>query len=802
MLDARGVVDVFLTQKGSAIPDLGMLRVGGSDLAADGTLRATRDLRFGRGIAVADFNGDGRADLASLGSVKNSLLAGVAQARAQVALAIHFGRAASPVFAETPDLYILPSDGSDSSEGTWRLTVAEGKTPRLLLSADQLDSPDLTSAGGVKSGPNAGGVFLFDLSKRAAAAAPPERPLQVGRSEAFARIWGDVGGGSAGRSVALLDLDRDGATELVLGAPYADFNPTPGNGAANLRLAGKLLVYPYSALSAGAQLNKPLATRGGTRKSDALGVALAAWAPSGEVAGLLAYAARASTQHGDFTGRLDAYLGRGALPMLSASSAELPARVAAERHGAAVELGVVDGRVQALVGMPGYAGAGINGDGNDLGAGQALLYQAAGADAPRIVHEGAQTPYSPQGRPAFGGRGVGSDVTMSDFDGDGRLDYVVAAPQLSTPTAKDTDYAISRPECVTGAAQPSGGALVYLSRGDGSFREGFRVFAPAAIAGCSPLDAAACKRSNLARDGLVGGFDFDGDRKQDLLLTRSNGFELFLGRAPDDLGLGKPSMACNPLFTLPALAQGTSQPTALGDLDGDDCDEVALRYADGMRSGLLIAFGYAADGSRCAGRKEPAWLRISGDAEAGLNNMQLGIAAARAGRLLGDTRDFVAISAALFPFEGMAQPTVLLFDIAQIVAKRPVRGEALVGALNGGLTPSALVYRERAPGFGRSLAGNVDLDADGQVDLVVAAPGASLSGDGAGAVFVFRGGSSFTMRGEPWLTLFGDGRERAAVGQDLSVLGATPQTPATIAVGAPLSYRTGTANGTAWLLAF
>jgi hypothetical protein len=485
--------------------------------------------------------------------------------------------------------------------------------------------------------------------------------------------------------------------------------------------------------------------------------------------------------------------------MLDASSAELPARVAAERHGAALQLGVVDGRVHALVGMPGYAGAGIHGDGNELGAGQALLYRSGEANAPRIVHEGAQTPYSSHGRPAFGGRAIGSDVTMSDFDGDGRLDYVVAAPQLSMLTAKDSDFAISRPECVT-TAQANGGALVYLSRPDGSLREGFRVFAPTAIAGCSPLDGAACKRSNLARDGLVGGFDFDGDRKQDLLLTRSNGFELFLGRAPDDLGLGKPSMACNPQFTLPALVQGTSQPAALGDLDRDGCDEVGLRYSDGMRSGLLIAFGYAADGSRCAGHKEPAWLRISGDSEAGLNNMQLGLAVARAGRLLGDARDFVALSAALFPFEGVAQPTVLLFDIAQIAAKRPPRGEALVGALNAGLTPTALVYRERAPGFGRSLAGNVDIDGDGQVDLVVAAPGASLSGDGAGAVFVFRGGSSFAIRGEPWLTLFGDGRERAAVGQDLSVSGATPQTAATIAVGAPLSYRTGTANGTTWLL--
>ncbi|HEX5656892.1 MAG TPA: hypothetical protein VFX59_06840 [Polyangiales bacterium] len=36
----------------------------------------------------------------------------------------------------------------------------------------------------------------------------------------------------------------------------------------------------------------------------------------------------------------------------------------------------------------------------------------------------------------------------------------------------------------------------------------------------------------------------------------------------------------------------------------------------------------------------------------------------------------------------------------------------------------------------------------------------------------------------------------------LSVVAATPRTPAAIGVGAPLSYRSGTANGTAWLHAF
>jgi hypothetical protein len=218
-----------------------------------------------------------------------------------------------------------------------------------------------------------------------------------------------------------------------------------------------------------------------------------------------------------------------------------------------------------------------------------------------------------------------------------------------------------------------------------------------------------------------------------------------------------------------------------------------------MRSGLLVLFGYDASGKRCAGHDQPSWLRISGDGESGSNNMQLGIASARAGRVLGDARDFVAISAGLFPFEGVPQPTVLLFDSAQLAAARPEMGGAVVSAL-GALTPLALVHRERAPGFGRSLVGNVDLDGDGQVDLLVSAPGASINGDGVGAVFAYRGGASLRGRLDPWLTIVGDQRERGSVGQDLSAVAATMSTPATIAVGVPLSERTGAANGTSFLL--
>jgi hypothetical protein len=795
----RGVIDVFLLDTSKAVPEFPSLRVGGVDLGADGATKSSTGLHFGRAIAAGDFNGDGRLDVASLGTVNNTLLADTAVAKNQPAIALHFGRAASPPFVAAPDLYIAPTLAQDSAEGTYRLLTAPaadgGKSERLLVAIDRLDAPDLTAAGGGKAAADAGGVYIYELSGYGAQ--DGDHPPQLGRQDAWARLYGDVAGGTAARSVTFADVDGDSKLDLVLGAPTAA-RPKDDKGATS-PLTGKLLAYPYATLSKGAELNKPFAVRWGQREVDTLGVAVTRWAPGEH--GLVAFAGRASTDLGDFTGRVDAYLGSGSIDKLTSQSAPLPGRVASQQRGAALQLAVIEGQLRALVGVPGFAGLGSRNDGDDMNAGQARLY-TRGDNEPRIVHQGAGNPHMIGDLAAYGGRSIGSDVTTSDFDGDGRQDLIIAASQLATPTAKSTDYAQLDMACVTTNAQGNGGALVFLARPDGSFAAGFRTFAVADIAGCTPAGDARCKRKELARYGMAGGFDFNGDGKQDLLLTRANGLEIFAGRAPVDASLAKPTMVCDPLFSLPTLAQAVSAPAALGDLDGDGCAEVSLRYSDNNRSGVLILFGFAASGGGCSGHNQAAWLRLSGDPEVGLTNMQLGIAAARAGKVFNDARDCVAISAGSFPlFDGVRQPTVLLFDARELAAKRPTSGEVVISALDMSLHSWPLVYRDRAPGFGRALAGNVDLDGDGVVDLAVSAPGASINGDGTGAVFVFRGANEFGGKMDPWLSMVGDASERANVGADLSIIASSDTTPAALAIGAPLSYRTGTSNGTAWLLA-
>lgn len=807
---ARGVIDLFVLQKDQPIPDLGTMRLSGADLAADGTLRRFSNIRFGRSLVAADLNGDGLVDLAFHGAVNNTLLGGTPEARSRNAIQVHFGRAAAKRFEDQPDLFVLPANTADSDEGTVRLGVSPamgGVKPLLIVAMDRTDSPNLSMMGGNAGGSNGGGALLYDLSSYTPTAPPGTTPAQVGRDDAYLRFYGDQSNIQAGRSFAVTDIDGDGAPELALGAPYATSTFMVNGMNTSVPLAGRLLFFRLSGRSAGTVMNAADATRQGTGRADTLGTGLARWGAS-----VAAYAGRASTAKGDFTGRLDAFSSGGTPDAWTVTSAAMDNKPASQQFGTAVAVGGVGGAVQALVGVPNISGPARDDSGGEVGAGQAILYGLATPAAPRVLQEGANTAYVRDGGwPAFGGRNLATDVVLTDFDGDGRLDAVYSAPNFSPPRALAdggsglTDYTMDRTECLAPNSQTTGGAIVQLGQADGTFKEGFRLWALRDLPGCTVPDggsAATCQRSAIGRNGLEGNFDFDGDGKKDLALVRTNGLEIFAGRAPDDPQVNKPSMACDPLYSLPTLAWPTFTPSTLGDLDGDGCDELAVRYSDNSnRRGLVVLFGFDPGGARCGGRTQAAWVRLSGDTETGVTTMRLGLAATRVGRVLkGDNRDFIAVTAELYPYLGQAQPTVLLLDVAQVRSKRPASGERLVSILGDGIDPVPLVYTERAPGFGRALWGGADVTGDGKADLVVSATDANVNGDGTGAVFVFEGGALVAGPNAPVLTVVADPRERSSFGADVWLSPKSGSLPATLAIGAPLSYRSGTANGTAFVL--
>ncbi|MBN8469784.1 VCBS repeat-containing protein [Corallococcus exiguus] len=800
-ISRRGVIDIFILTKGQAVPDLPVVRLGGQDVKDTGEFLLKSTTELGRALVVADLNDDGRPDLAALHRLTRYNADGTANGQ-QMAVAVYFARDTAPRYRSAPDRYVLVSNTAVetmANEGTFRLGAIPGegsRPPFLVVMADKADAPDLRTSGGVAAQVDAGGAYLFDLRGATLPADPATvKPAMVPFANAYARFYGDVRSITATRSWAVMDVDGTPGPELLLGAPYASVTA----GTATLGNAGKVLVFPLTGLSKDTVMNKPLAALGGAAKSEVLGAGLAAWnLPSGPV--LAGFSGRASSTAGAFTGRVDVFSKAGAsIAEWSRSGMDVTAKASVERFGETVAVARLNDKVMALVGSPGFSGPGPNGDGADMTVGRAYTFDTAEPGKAIVSGEGASSPW-------HGGRNVGVDVAFTDFNGDGRPDMVAGATGLVIPAtnsaATERDPYVAN-ACMTTATQSLGGLLVSLGQADGTFKQAYRVFAPSVVTDCDDAAAARCKRTSIGR-GVVGGFDFNGDGKQDLGVLRDRGFELFLGRAPEDASLAKMTLACDPLYSsyFSAANAGlqTSAPAALGDLNGDKCDEVAWRYNDGTRSGIVILYGYDSGGTRCGGRTTASMVRISGDTEKGIALMNLGIATTRAGKFLGDSRDFIAVTANNYLFDGVNQPTVLLYDVAAINAKRPANGETVVGAINDGLTPIPVTYRARAVSFGTSLSGGRDLNGDGVPDLWVGAPNASVASDGDGAAFLFAGGTKSTGALSPFLLVVGDGAERSYLGQSIAVVPGSGGSPPSVVIGAPRSYRTGTQNGTAYAL--
>ncbi|MFA4873791.1 MAG: FG-GAP-like repeat-containing protein [bacterium] len=355
--------------------------------------------------------------------------------------------------------------------------------------------------------------------------------------------------------------------------------------------------------------------------------------------------------------------------------------------------------------------------------------------------DGTQMTYIPSAHLAYettytimGIRPIGFDtsfktMTCGDVDGDGRADFIVGAPGAGNERGKVQIFS---------GARPSGPPM-------------------AEIAGDSDGD--------LLGSWVAPASDVNNDGYEDLLVSRTKGkgrsdaFIVLSGKAlargtQEILGAGKRPLPTGPsVAVLEGLKSEVSVETIVGDPGFDSSrGKISIKSAAGDAAGVIVEINgvspadrygaaisaagdvngdrfadfvvgapgalaktgeaYIYSGAELSGR--PMAMRIGGEAGDALGSAVAGI-----GDVNGDGRDEVLVGA---PEAGQGRGGVQLFSGADI------GGKAM--ADRSGDAP--------AEGFGSSVAGIGDINADGKLEIIVGAPG---FGDGAnedlGRVYIF-----------------------------------------------------------------
>ena len=490
------------------------------------------DMHLGEALVAADFDGDGACDLAA--AAPEADFDGGSNEDGVVL--IYRGTAESGLLLErTPALFLATDDGSGGELGR-RMAVGDVDGDDAWELAATRWKSDVDASNG-------GSVHLFalrDLSASAAAIDPMDAALSV---------HGFATSDYLGSAVDLRDLDGDGDADMLVGA-YRD-EATGGlvNEGAVHRIPDKDMASAVASPPIDYDLGRVDRSVYGETSGGRFGQAVAGIGDA------------------DGDGETDVVVWAGYDPTFGAEAGaawflaeakpwnpqllQLPAEPAGHEIGRAVALADLDGdgADELFVGVP---GAGVDGEGANAGT----VFAYDGSTAQEIFG----------GHPTWTGSDrFGYALTTTDFDGDGYRDVVVAARKDSKPTDYSEDH--YDPVGCGGYASLAGGVFIYRGRGDGVQSE--------------PSWVWHHDESSGYVDVVVGGFDRNGDGREDLLIGstywgRGGGFALIEGRKKTYWNA--PEVVCDA-----RVYEGAGEfdrlgyaVATLGDLDGDGCDEAAV----------------------------------------------------------------------------------------------------------------------------------------------------------------------------------------------------------------------------------
>jgi hypothetical protein len=412
--------------------------------------------------------------------------------------------------------------GSHRSELGRRLAVAD-------LDGDGAAELAATAWKTDPHGTDSGSVYVFD--------APLGRDLGV--ADAAWQAHGTVASDFLGSDLDLADLDGDGDADVVVGAYRAEDGDYG---------QGLVLGWTDPVLDGRDASGTADHTWRGAERYDRFGQAAAVLGDvDDDGTSDLVVLSGFSHLHGIEAGRLDFVDGASG----TLSSLDLPGDPAGHSMGQALALADVDGdgTVDVVAGSPGAGDPAV-------GANAGIVNAWTGHNAPERFVGGHPT--------HSGSDRFGEALTTTDFDGDGYDDLVVVARSDYRPSSVD-DTVFVGATCL-GSRASAGLVQVFLGGPDGLDPE-------PAFAWWGPESSGYVRRA-------VGGFDHDGDGRQDVALASNDwgvggGFLILHGRDPDPAGT---TVLCedDPYLAHSEFDRLGDGLGALGDLDGDGCDELGV----------------------------------------------------------------------------------------------------------------------------------------------------------------------------------------------------------------------------------